>query len=132
MRVRPCAVTVTQLPETLNLRRGRIFFRQLESSMNIERPCIVLDCSKVRAMDRFVIHALLCCLEEAMKRDGDVKLAGVSQAALETLELARVDRLFEIYENETDAVQSFSQPNAQRAADVRGADNSEEVSESAA
>src|SRR5579863_3631698 len=110
MRFRPCAVTVTQLPEKLDARHGRLFFKDLESHMNIDRPCIVLDCSRVREMDRFVIHMLLCCLEEAIKRDGDVKLAAVSPSARETLELTRVDRLFEIYDIETDAVNSFFRP----------------------
>ena len=132
MRFRPCAVTVTQLPETVDIRRGRLFFKELESRMNIDRPCIVLDCSKVRDMDRFAIHMLLCCLEEAMKRDGDVKLAAVSAAARQTLELTRVDRLFEIYETETDAVNSFFRPNLENALYVRGSRIRDDLSESAA
>ena len=132
MRFRPCTVTVTQLPETLDMKRGRLFFKELESRMNIDRPCIVLDCSRVRSMDRFAIHMLLCCLEEAMKRDGDVKLAAVSPSARETLELTRVDRLFEIYDTETEAVNSFFQPRLGRALYDADARDSGELSESAA
>jgi anti-anti-sigma factor len=132
MRFRPCTVTVTQLPEKLDMKQGRLFFNELESRMNIDRPCVVLDCSKVRAMDRFAIHMLLCCLEEAMKRDGDVKLAAVSPSARETLELTRVDRLFEIYDTETDAVNSFFRPHYERALYARGIESSDEISESAA
>lgn len=100
--------------------------------MNIDRPCIVLDCSTVREMDRFAIHMLLCCLEEAMKRDGDVKLARVTPSARQTLELMRVDRLFEIYDTETDAVNSFFQPHCKPATYARVAVKSDEISESAA
>lgn len=132
MRFRPCSVTVTQLPETVDLRRGRLFFKDLESRINIDRPCIVLDCSPVREMDRFAIHMLLCCLEEAMKRDGDVKLAAVSPSVRKALELTKVDRLFEIYETETDAVNSFFRPQFERALSGRGAQDAGEVSESAA
>jgi len=131
MRFRPCAVTVTQLPETLDMNQGRLFFKELESRMNIDRPCVVLECSKVRDMNRFAIHMLLCCLEEAMKRDGDVKLAAVPPAARQTLELTRVDRLFEIYETETEAVNSFFRPHLERALYSSGQD-SEQISESAA
>ena len=109
MRYRPCAVTVTQLPET-----------------------VVLDCSHVREMDRFAIHMLLCCLEEAMKRDGDVKLASVSESARKTLQLTRVDRLFEIYETEAEAVNSFFRPHTERTLYARGAQEPDELSESAA
>jgi anti-sigma B factor antagonist len=95
------------------MKRGRLFFKELESRMNIERPCVVLDCSGVRQMDQFAIHMLLCCLEEAMKRDGDVKLAAVTASAQEALAATRVDRLFEIYDTETEAVNSFFQPNCE-------------------
>jgi len=131
MRFRPCAVTVTQLPETLDMNKGRLFFKELESRMNIDRPCVVLECSKVRDMNRFAIHMLLCCLEEAMKRDGDVKLAAVTPSARETLELTRVDRLFEIYDTETEAVNSFFRPHLERSL-YSGSQDSEEISESAA
>lgn len=132
MRFRPCTVTVTRLPETLDMKQGRLFFKELESRMNIDRPCIVLDCSRVRDMDRFAIHMLLCCLEEAMKRDGDVKLAAVSPAAREALELTRVDRLFEIYDTEPKAVNSFFRPHFERAVFALGAQETDEISESAA
>jgi hypothetical protein len=46
-------------------------------------------------------------MEEAMKRNGDVKLAAVSPQAAIILQLTRVDRLFEIFENPSDAVESF-------------------------
>ena len=111
------------------MKQGRLFFAELESRMNIGRPSIVLDCSRVRHMDRFAIHMLLCCLEEAMKRDGDVKLAAVSLSARETLELTRVDRLFEIYETESDAVNSYFRPHFERTLYAGGRD---EIAESAA
>ena len=132
MRFRPCTVTVTQLPETIDTKRGRLFFKELESRINIDRPCMVLDCSQVREMDRFAIHMLLCCLEEAMKRDGDVKLAAISSSARQTLEMTRVDRLFEIYDTEAEAVNSFFRPSFENALYARGARDSDELSESAA
>lgn len=132
MRFRPCTVTVTQWPETVDMKRGRLFFKELESRINIDRPCLVLNCSKVRQMDRFAIHMLLCCLEEAMKRDGDVKLAAVSLSAREVLDATRVDRLFEIYDTETDAVNSFFRPQFERSLPGRGAHEPTEVSEPAA
>lgn len=77
--------------------------------MNVDRPCIVLDCSGIREMDRVTIHMLLCCLEEAIKRNGDVKLSAVNRTVRETLVIMGVNRLFEIYDTETDAVDSFFQ-----------------------
>src|ERR1700751_5741248 len=132
MRFRPCTVTVTQLPEKLKMKEGRLFFKDLQRHIKIERPCIVLDCAKVQEMDKHAIHMLLCCLEEAMKRNGDVRLAAVTPSIGEILESTRLDRLFEIYETQTEAVNSFFRPRHERPLYGRELPNSDQVSESAA
>jgi anti-sigma B factor antagonist len=66
-----------------------------------------LDCSLVRYLDSAGVEMLLHCMEAAMKRDGDLKLAAVSPEAAVILELMRVDRLFETFETSEAAVQSF-------------------------
>jgi anti-anti-sigma factor len=107
MTLRVCNVEVKQIPQALTVKHARLFLGELESCMSTDRPCIVLDCSNVRQMDRSVIHLLLGCLEEAMKRNGDVKLSAVPAAAGAILELTGVSRLFEVFDTNTDAVSSF-------------------------
>lgn len=102
-------VAVRQLPEKLSVKQGRLFFREVEPCLNADRPRVVLDCSKVRQLDSAGIQVLLLCLEEAMKRNGDVKLAAIPPGAAAILELTRVGRLFEAFDNTTDAVNSFQQ-----------------------
>jgi anti-anti-sigma factor len=102
-------VAVKQLPEKFSLQQGREFFRQLEACLNSDRPRIVLDCSKLQHLDTAGIHVLLRCLEEAMKRNGDVKLAALSARPAATLELSGVNRLFESFDTTADAVHSFQQ-----------------------
>jgi anti-sigma B factor antagonist len=102
-------VTVKQLPEMLSVKQGRVFFREVESCLKTDRPRIVLDCSKVRQLDSAGIHVLLRCLEEAMKRNGDVKLSAIPPRAAAILELTRVNRLFEAFDHTADAVNSFQQ-----------------------
>jgi len=108
MTIRDCNVEVKQLPEALTMKHARVFLRELESCMKSDRPCVVLDCSKVRQMDRTAVHLLLGCLEEAIKRNGDVKLAAVSNSAREILELTGVSRLFEMFETNAEAMISFN------------------------
>jgi anti-anti-sigma factor len=100
-------VAVKQLPEKLSVKQGRLFVREVESCLKTDRPRVVLDCSKVRQLDSAGIQVLLRCLEEAMKRNGDVKLAAIPPGAAAILELTRVDRLFETFDNTADAVNSF-------------------------
>ena len=102
-------VAVRQLPEKLSIKQGRVFFREVESCLKADRPRVVFDCSKVRQLDSAGIHTLLRCLEEAMKRNGDVKLASVPSGAAAILELTKVDRLFEVFDSTADAVNSFRQ-----------------------
>lgn len=107
MNIRERAVTVKQLPKILDAKQEQIFLREMQSLMNVERPCVVLDCSNVPQLDRSVVHLLLCCLEGAMKRNGDVKLAGLPVGAEIILEQTGARRLFDIYATTAEAVESF-------------------------
>jgi anti-anti-sigma factor len=102
-------VVVKQLPEKLSIEQGRAFFLEIRACLSADRPRLVLDCSRLRQLDSAGIQVLLHCLEEAMKRNGDVKLAGIPPAATEILELTRVDQLFEAFDNTENAVNSFYQ-----------------------
>jgi anti-anti-sigma factor len=102
-------VVVKQLPEKFSVEQGRMFFLEVEPSLKADRPRVVLDCSNLRQLDSAGIQVLLHCLEEAMKRNGDVKLAAVHPAAAAILELTNVDSLFEFFDTPADAVNSFYQ-----------------------
>ena len=101
-------VVVMQLPEQLNLEQVPSFQQELAPLLESHRPRIVLDCSQVRYVDGAGIEMLLYSLEEARKRDGDLKLAEVSPESKVLLELMRVDRVFEVFATAEEAVRSFS------------------------
>ncbi|MGA8621097.1 MAG: STAS domain-containing protein [Candidatus Sulfotelmatobacter sp.] len=100
-------VIVMEAPENLNHSEGRAFLAELQPLLQIDRPRIVLDCSQVQHMDSAGIEMLLNCMGEAMKRDGDIKLAQLSAASAAILELMRVDRLFEVFDTAEEATRSF-------------------------
>jgi len=77
--------------------------------MNANRPRLVLDCADIRECDSWVIRLLLHCLEEALKRNGDVKLAAVPPAAAVALASTGVARLFETFDTTAEAVNRFHQ-----------------------
>ncbi len=109
MTSRPFGVTVKMLPETLSVKQRWIFLHEIENCIEVDRPRIVLDCANVRHVDRALIHLLLRCLEEAMKCNGDVKLAALPHEAKAILEFTGVNRLFEIFDTTAEAVNSFHQ-----------------------
>jgi anti-anti-sigma factor len=100
-------VIVMQLPEQLTHVEVKTFCGELQPLLENDRPRIVLEGSHIRYVDSAGVEMLLHCMEEAMKRDGDVKLAAVSPEAAVILEIMRVDRLFEMFETTDEAVQSF-------------------------
>jgi anti-sigma B factor antagonist len=107
-------VVVKRMPEKMNLKQARSFLKEVEPFLVSDRPQLVFDMSQVRHIDAGGIDVLLQCVREVVKHDGDLKLASVSPQASVVLELTRTGRLFEIYENSTHAVKSFSSflPNA--------------------
>ena len=100
-------VVVRLFPEKLSSDQAPAFFRQMQELLNSVQPRIVLNFAEVRELGAAGVQVLLQCLEEAMKRNGDVKLAAVSSAPSVVLEGMGVDHLFEIFESADDAVLSF-------------------------
>lgn len=101
-------VVVKRMPEKMNLKQARSFFKEVQPFLNSDRPQVVFDMSQVRHIDAAGVDVLLTCMRDAIRRDGDVKLAALSQPAAVVLELTRTGRLFEIYDTSGEAVKSFS------------------------
>lgn len=100
-------VAVVQLPEVLNIQQERLFLKEFAGCVNTSRPRIVLDCSKLRQLDKAAIHLLLCCLEDALKRNGDVKLAAIPKGASAIASGSGLDALFEVFDTVSGATNSF-------------------------
>lgn len=101
-------VVIMQLPEELNVREVHNFTQEIGSLIESNRPRIVLECSQVRSMESAGVEMLLRCLEEVLKRDGDLKLAALSPEAEVILELMRVARVFEAFPTSEEAARSFN------------------------
>ena len=101
-------VLVKRMPEKLTMRTVKEFLKDVRPLLEHDRPQLVFDMSPVKHLDAAGVEALLHCMSEAMRRDGDLKLSAPSAQAAVVLELTRTDRLFEIYNTSTDATRSFT------------------------
>ena len=110
------SATVLRLPES-GVNGVRDFLREVEQCMSNGRPYLVLDCSAVSQLDKWTAGLLLHCLEEAMKRNGDVKLSGISLMKQPLPGFSGANRLFEVFDTVEDATGSFH-PVAFEAADA--------------
>jgi anti-sigma B factor antagonist len=109
MTIKNREVRVYQLPQHVTGNIEQNFLRELREYTERERCRFVLDCSMVKEMTPKMVNLLLSSLEEVMKCNGDVRLAMLSPAAKTVVELAGLNRLFEIYDTTEEAVQSFHQ-----------------------
>lgn len=100
-------VVVKILPKSMSRKLAQEWFQGIALSLASTRPSLVLDFSEVADLDSAGVAVLLRCMEETMKRNGDVKLAAIPPNVSAILELTRVSRLFEIFEHTSDAVESY-------------------------
>lgn len=103
-------ISIRKLPPKLDAAQQKALYRELESCINVARPSVVLDCSMLAQLDRPAIHLLLCCLEEAMKRNGDVRLAALQPHVKAMLKSSELGKIFEVFDCIADAVESFRTP----------------------
>lgn len=100
-------VVVQELPQRLTRGQTEPCFREVQPLLKKDHPKVVFDFSNVSQLDSAGIDFLLICMEEVLKRNGDLKLAAIPLGPAVVLELMGVDHLFEIFENSSDAVESF-------------------------
>jgi len=103
------SVVVKQLPPTRDPQHQDLFLAEVQAAMGQRRPRVVLDCSRLQELDASVMHLMLRCLEEALRRNGDVRLAALAPAAEPAFAAAGLDRLFDVYQTAAEAVVSFQQ-----------------------
>jgi anti-sigma B factor antagonist len=111
-------VMVHNLPEKLTADTAQRFLSDIDPMLDDKRPLVVFDFSDVRHFDSAGVVALLRCLEEVLKRNGDLKLAAIPAPWVAVLEVAGVDRLFEIFDSASDAAGSFYQIQGYQAGDA--------------
>jgi anti-anti-sigma factor len=78
--------------------------RQIEEGRNK----VIVDLSKSEFIDSSFLGALVAGLKRTTMKDGDLKLVGLQPAVQSMFELTRLHRIFDIFENEKNAIQSFN------------------------
>lgn len=69
---------------------------------------LFVDLTQVAYMDSSGVATLVEGLQQVGKYKGKLKLFGLDAAVREVFELSRLDKVFEIYENEEDAIGSLT------------------------
>jgi anti-anti-sigma regulatory factor len=108
-------VIVKEMPQRYDKASLHKFVQDLSRQMaDVVRPAVVLDCSGAGKVDRQTLQLFLKCLEEAMKRNGDVRLAGLHRDAYSVLTFAGIERLFQSFSTINEAIDSYRRPQFDR------------------
>ena len=107
MSIKKRNVSVHQIPSNISSISQIALIHALEMSVENGHPRFVLDCSRLENVGSAEMHLLLCCLEQAMKNNGDVRLAGLPPQAKVALHEAGISRLFEFFETTEHTVRSY-------------------------
>ena len=99
---------IIKLPHRVDAREARNLLRELKD-LPVEEPYVVVDLSAVRCMDSAALDVLLGCMVEVARRDGAMRLGGISPEAATVLELTRLDQVFEMFPTAAEAVWNCSQ-----------------------
>ncbi len=73
-------VVVKRMPEKMNLKQARSFFKEVQPFLNSDRPQMVFDMSQVRQIDAAGVDVLLQCMRDVVKHDGDLEAGRIIAA----------------------------------------------------
>lgn len=69
-------------------------------------PVIVIDMNEVDYIDSSGVATFVECLQGLMKHNGVLKISNLKENVLDVFKLARLDTIFELYDNLEDALKA--------------------------
>jgi len=104
-------VTILRLTGRLELDEGDIVFRNYVDKLVAEgRVRILLDLKNVTRIDSAGIGMLVSKFLSTRKNGGTMKLLHLTQHSDHLLDITRLTNIFEIFEDEAEALKSFGVP----------------------
>jgi anti-sigma B factor antagonist len=101
-------IVVVDAAGRLTLTDGHTKLRDLmHVSIGYGTKKFLLNLAQVEFIDSHGIGELVRCYSVVRQAGGDMKFAAVNQKVLEILEISRLTKLFEIYPDESAALQAF-------------------------
>lgn len=84
-----------------------VFRQTVEELLNGGDSRLVIDLQEVPMIDSSGIGVLVRSLTSAKSRGGDLRLVNPSRLAVQTLKIVGLLKLFQVFENEQEALASF-------------------------
>jgi anti-sigma B factor antagonist len=84
-----------------------VFWSAIEGVSKTQEPKVILNLHEIDLIDSSGLGAMVMCQTQLGKISGVAKLAFLNRDNFRLLPLAKIDTVFEIFDDETEAVNSF-------------------------
>jgi anti-sigma B factor antagonist len=84
-----------------------VFWSAIEGVSKIPKPKVILNLHEIDLIDSSGLGAMVMCQTQLRKIGGVARLAFLNKDNFHLLPLAKIDTVFEIFDDETEAVNSF-------------------------
>ena len=102
-------ITILDLKGRLRVGGNMLALHKSIRSLILEKKnLILLNMAGVTYIDSCGLGELVASQVSVEKRGGEIKLTGLTEALRELLNVTRLSAVFDVYENEADAMQNFS------------------------
>lgn len=101
-------VSVVRLKGTLDMLEAHAVRDDIKAQIEEGQTRIVLDLTELEFMDSSGLAVLVTVLRAAQAVQGDVVLVGPTPAVRSLIELTRLHRVFEIFEDESTALEAIA------------------------
>ena len=93
--------------DEINFEQREQIKKELNELIQAGETKFIIDLSKVGFLSSLVIATIVFFSKEVRKNNGEVKLSGLSNEAFSVLQLTQLDKIFELYTTENEALESF-------------------------
>ena len=96
---------VVRVAGEVDMQSAPVLRRQLQELVEARAPLIIVNLGGIAYIDSAGIATLVECLQDVRKYKGNFRLAEPVPETLEILELAKLNKIFEIHSSEKDALE---------------------------
>ena len=100
-------VVIFDLKGDLDAKTASAVKEKINEKLNEKKSLILINLSEVPYMDSAGLGVLVSGLKNTNKFSGDLKLWGLQEKVKNVFELTRLNKVFEIFEDEKSALESF-------------------------
>lgn len=100
-------VTLVEVSGRVDSMNANEFGDALKAQIDEQKVNLVLDLAQVEYMSSAGLREIVTALKKAKRSQGDVRIANPSDRVREVLEMAGLDTIFQIFETQAKALQSF-------------------------